>query len=90
MGQWTFWEAHSHRVIQNLDSSSCFQAVQPELPQHPSSSPSEGDKNANARQVISSLESAQIAYVTSHTPSIVDKSCDYTKLQLGDYTKSPS
>lgn len=33
-------------------------------------------------KVISSLESAQIAYVTSHTPSIVDKSCDYTKLQL--------
>lgn len=42
--------------------------------QHPSSSPSEGDKNANGRQVISSLESdAQIAYVTSHAPSIVDK-----------------
>ena len=33
-------------------------------------------------QMISSLESdAQIAYVTSHAPSIVDKSCDYTKLQ---------
>ena len=55
------WAAHSHRVIQDLDSSSCIQVVQ-RVTQHPSSSPSEGDKNANGRQVISSLESdAQIA-----------------------------